>query len=134
VRKRFRWRRRGPEAHTVVEDPGREEADMARVLLVCVAGVSGTFLAQRMRAVDPDLEPVVAPIDALGAVSAEAVLLAPQLADRAEAVRTLVAPLPVGLLPASAFGAGGAQAAAAQARELLATASYRGIPTTETKE
>jgi len=107
---------------------------MARVLLVCVAGVSGTFLAQRMRAADPDLEPVVTPIDALGAVAGEAVLLAPQLADRTEAVRTLVAPTPVGLLPAAAFGAGGAQAAVAQARELLATAAYRGIPTTETKE
>ena len=107
---------------------------MPRVLLVCVAGVSGTFLARRMKALDPELEPVVAPINALGAMRGEAVLLAPQLAGRAEAVRALVAPMPVGLLPASAFTAEGAQAAAAQARELLASTAYREIPTTETKE
>jgi cellobiose-specific phosphotransferase system component IIB len=130
----MRWRVRTEEEHTVDRDPGREEADMARVLLVCVAGVSGTFLAHRMRAVDPDLDAIVAPTDALGTVRGEAVLLAPQLAERADAVRTLVAPVPVGLLPSTAFGAGGERAAAAQARELLSTAPYRGVPTTETKE
>src|SRR4051812_18391071 len=107
---------------------------MARVLLVCVAGVSGTFLARRMRAADPDLDPVVTPIDALPAFPAEAGPLPPQLADGVEAVRELVVPEPVGLLPPSAFGAGGEQEAVTQARELLATASYRGVRNTETKE
>lgn len=109
---------------------------MARVLLVCVAGVSGTFLARRMRALDPELEPFVAPLSSLdgGKPDCEAVLVAPQLAERLAEVRAQVAPSPVALLAATAFGPGGAEAAVMQARELLAARSYRGAQTTETKE
>jgi cellobiose-specific phosphotransferase system component IIB len=109
---------------------------MARVLLVCVAGVSGTFLGRRMRALDPALEPVVAPVSALpaDASSSDAVLVAPQLAADLEEVRRRVAPAPVAVLPPTAFAAGGAEAAVTQARDLLAARSYVGPETTETKE
>ena len=109
---------------------------MARVLLVCVAGVSGTFLGRRMRAIDPALETVVAPVSALpaDAAASDAVLLAPQLAKDLEEVRRRVAPAPIAVLPPGAFAPGGAEAAVMQARELLAAPSYRGPQTTETKE
>ncbi len=109
---------------------------MARVLLVCVAGVSGTFLARRMRSLDPELQPTVAPVGALPRETREweLVLLAPQLATSLEDIRQQVAPVPVGLLARTAFGPGGAEAAVMQARELLAAQSYRGTQTTETKE
>jgi cellobiose-specific phosphotransferase system component IIB len=106
------------------------------VLIVCVAGVSGTFLARRIRALDDDLQPVVVPLESVSEESAhcDAVLVAPQLADRLDAVRILVGAVPVGLLPPTAFAADGAEAAVAQARALLASASYRGARTPETKE
>ncbi|BDZ45015.1 PTS sugar transporter subunit IIB [Naasia aerilata] len=109
---------------------------MARVLIVCVAGVSGTFLARRIRALDAELQPVVVPLDSVPeeAAHCDAVLVAPQLAERLDSVRILVGEAPVGLLPPTAFGADGASAAVAQARELLAAASYRGTPIPETKE
>jgi cellobiose-specific phosphotransferase system component IIB len=109
---------------------------VARVLIVCVAGVSGTFLARRIRGLDPELDPVVVPIDSVAqeAAHCDAVLVAPQLADRLDAVRVLVGSAPVGLLPESAFRIDGAEAAVAQARELVGSPSYRGTPITGTKE
>ncbi|HEY8588016.1 MAG TPA: hypothetical protein VIL55_00555 [Naasia sp.] len=108
---------------------------MTDVLLVCVAGVSGTFLARRMQALAPDLTIRVTALDALRPDSAVAgVLLAPQLAARLDAVRVLVAPLPVALLPVDAFGSDGAAAAVAQARELASAPAYGGAPSLETKE
>ena len=109
---------------------------MARLLIDGVAPVSGTFLARRIRQLDAELEPVVTPLDSLRgrAASCDGVLLAPQLADRLESVRTLVAPVPVGVLPETAFRTGGAEEAVMQARELLRAPSYRGIPTAEPKE
>jgi hypothetical protein len=72
---------------------------VARLLIACVARVSGTFLARRIRALVAELEL-----------------------------------LPVGVLPETAFRTGGAEAAVTQARELLRAASYRGVPTAESKE
>lgn len=109
---------------------------MARVLIVCVAGVSGTFLARRIRALDDELQPVVVPLESVPEESkrCDAVLVAPQLAERFDSVRILVGAAPVGLLPPTAFAADGAQAAVAQARDLLASASYRGTPNPDPKE
>ncbi|MCU1569612.1 MAG: hypothetical protein JWR33_353 [Naasia sp.] len=109
---------------------------MATVLLVCAAGVSGTFLGRRMRDVDPDLVCVVTGLDSLASAlpSADAVLVAPQLASSLDAVRRAAAPVPVALLPATAFAVGGAEAAVMQARHVLASHAYRGAPTPESKE
>jgi cellobiose-specific phosphotransferase system component IIB len=109
---------------------------MARVLLVCVAGVSGTFLGRRMRALDPGLEPVVAPVSALPADAGtfDAVLLAPQLASDLDDVRRRVAPAPIAVLAPTAYVPEGAAAAVMQARELLADRSYRGPQTIRMKE
>jgi PTS system cellobiose-specific IIB component len=109
---------------------------VARVLIVCVAGVSGTFLARRIRGLDPELDPVVVPIDSVAreAAHCDAVLVAPQLAHRLEAVRDLVGSAPVGLLSEAAFRIDGAGAAVTQARELVGSAPYRGTTTSGTKE
>ena len=109
---------------------------MATVLLVCAAGVSGTFLARRMRDVDPDLVCIVTSLDSLASAlpSADAALVAPQLASSLDAVRRAAAPVPVALLPPTAFGPGGAEAAVMQARHVLASQEYRGVPTPESKE
>lgn len=108
---------------------------MTDVLLVCVAGVSGTFLARRMQALAPEISVRVTALDALTADSAvTGVLLAPQLAARLDAVRVLVAPLPVALLPADVFGPAGPAAAVAQARELASAPVYGGASRPEPKE
>ncbi|MCU1438610.1 MAG: hypothetical protein JWP66_1697 [Naasia sp.] len=108
---------------------------MIDVLLVCVAGVSGTFLARRMQALAPDLVVRVTALETLAPEdTATGVLLAPQLADRLDAVRVLVAPLPVALLPADALAPDGAAAAVAQARELGSAPAYGGATSLETKE
>jgi cellobiose-specific phosphotransferase system component IIB len=78
---------------------------MATIVLVCAAGVSGTFLARRIAASLPDVEFVVATEHALedALVGADAVLVAPQLVDSAEAIRRRAAPRPIGILPPEAM-------------------------------
>lgn len=107
---------------------------MTNIVLVCVAGVSGTFLASGLRRIDPTLSTVVTTYDALPGVDVgDVVLVAPQLAAVLEQIRALVQPRPVALLSAAA-GAAGAESALAQARELLAESAYRGFPVPELKE
>jgi cellobiose-specific phosphotransferase system component IIB len=74
---------------------------MATIVLVCAAGVSGTFLARRIGPSLPDVDFVVTTETGLDDVldGADAVLVAPQLADAEEGIRLRVAPRPVGLLP-----------------------------------
>lgn len=78
---------------------------MARIVLVCAAGVSGTFLARRIAPSLPDVEFLVTTEHALDAVlpGADAVLVAPHLAATVDAIRARVAPRPVGVLSASAM-------------------------------
>jgi cellobiose-specific phosphotransferase system component IIB len=78
---------------------------MTTIVLVCAAGVSGTFLARRIAPSLPDVEFIVSTEDALDTVlaSADGVLLAPHLASAAEAIRARIAPLPVAVLPADAM-------------------------------
>jgi len=78
---------------------------MATIVLVCAAGVSGTFLARRIGPSVPGVDFVVTTETGLEGVlaGADAVLVAPQLADTAPAIRSRVAPRPVGVLPAAAM-------------------------------
>lgn len=78
---------------------------MATIALVCAAGVSGTFLARRIGPSLPDVGFVVTTDHALESVlpTADAVLVAPQLADSADDIRARVAPRPVAVLPAEAM-------------------------------
>lgn len=97
---------------------------MARVLLVCVAGVSGTFLARRIRQLDPSLETVVASFDGAAQAlhSADVLLIAPQLADVRSALTALAPGVPAAVLPSSAFAVGGAESAVSTVYELLDSA------------
>ena len=78
---------------------------MATIVLVCAAGVSGTFLAKRLAPSLPDVEFVVATEDALEDAlgRADAVLVAPQLAASLDLIRRRAAPRPVEVLPAAAM-------------------------------
>jgi len=82
---------------------------MATILLVCAAGVSGTFLARRIAPSLPDVSFVVTTEQALDAVLVEAdgVLLAPQLAAAEDRIRARVAPRPLALLSADAMSPAG---------------------------
>ncbi len=95
---------------------------MATVLLVCVAGVSGTFLAKRMRRLDPSLDTLVADYASLPHViqGADVVLIAPQLADVDRSIGDLAPGVLSAILPASAFSARGAEIAVRTVHELLA--------------
>lgn len=78
---------------------------MATVVLVCAAGVSGTFLARRIAPSLPGVQFVVTTDHALDDVlaGADAVLVAPQLESAAESIRLRAAPRPVAVLPADAM-------------------------------
>jgi cellobiose-specific phosphotransferase system component IIB len=78
---------------------------MATIVLVCAAGVSGTFLARRIAPSLPDVEFVVTTEHALDDVlnEADAVLIAAQLAPAEDAIRLRAAPRPVAVLPADAM-------------------------------
>lgn len=101
---------------------------MERVLIVCGAGASSTFLALRIRAVarERGLDLVVE----AGTVqdlderlpATDALLVGPHLADSFPELerRAGAAGTPAGLLPPDAFGSGGAAAATDLLGELLA--------------
>ena len=78
---------------------------MATIVLVCAAGVSGTFLARRIAPSLPEVEFVVTTEHALDEVlpGADAVLVAPQLLGSVDAIRQRAAPRPVGVLTADAM-------------------------------
>jgi cellobiose-specific phosphotransferase system component IIB len=78
---------------------------MATLVLVCAAGVSGTFLARRMASALPDVSFLVSTEFALADVvqDADGVLVAPQVAVSLDVIRAIAAPRPVELLPAEAL-------------------------------
>lgn len=78
---------------------------MATIVLVCAAGVSGTFLARRIGPSLSGVEFVVTTEHALDDViaGADAVLIAAQLASAEDSIRERVAPRPVAVLPAEAM-------------------------------
>lgn len=78
---------------------------MTTVVLVCAAGVSGTFLARRISSALPQVRFVVSTQNALPSAlaGADAVLVAPQLAAVLEPIRATAAPRPVALLPVDAM-------------------------------
>jgi cellobiose-specific phosphotransferase system component IIB len=78
---------------------------MTKILLVCAAGVSGTFLARRIASSLPGVDFVVTTEHALGDVlgDADAVLVAPQLSAAADSIALRVAPRPVAMLSADAM-------------------------------
>lgn len=78
---------------------------MATIVLVCAAGVSGTFLARRIAPSLPGVDFVVATEASLDEAlpGADAVLVAPQLAASVDAIRRRAAPRLVEVLPASAL-------------------------------
>ena len=96
---------------------------MTKVVLVCGAGVSGTFLARRMRDLDPTLTVSVATPDILPAAArgSDLILVAPQLADSVDHIRIAVQAVPVIVLPGSAYGVGGADAAVRAVHEIAST-------------
>ncbi|MGB3911525.1 MAG: hypothetical protein WBL06_13720 [Pseudolysinimonas sp.] len=82
---------------------------MTTIVLVCAAGVSGTFLARRIAPSLPDVEFVVTTEHALedALAGADAVLIAAQLASAEDAIRLRAAPRPVAVLPADAMAPAG---------------------------
>jgi len=94
---------------------------VTNVVLVCVAGISGTFLARRVRQLDSGFETTVSTLDALPAVaaSADAILIAPQLAASLETITALAGRVPVAVLPGTAYSADGADIAVRTLHALL---------------
>jgi cellobiose-specific phosphotransferase system component IIB len=94
---------------------------MASIVLVCVAAVSGTFLANRLREHLPGVEIIVSTLAALPLVigHAEAVVIAPQLAPQRDQVLAIAGDRPVLELPAEDYAPGRAEAAAAAVRATL---------------
>lgn len=110
---------------------------MVTIVLVCAAGVSGTFLARRIAPSLPDVAFRVTTEHALdeALAGADGVLLAPQLAGSVDSIRVRVSPRPVALLPAPAMTPAGSILAVdvvddlvqsvTEARESSATPSQR---------
>ena len=112
---------------------------MDTILIVCGAGASSTFLANRMRSLFRSRSlPVTVEATSysdglvrLGSVSL--VLVGPHLADSFPAIATQAAEvgIPASLLPPTVFGPGGAEAATELALGLLATVQSSHHPATE---
>ncbi|NQX29607.1 hypothetical protein HQQ81_19860 [Microbacteriaceae bacterium VKM Ac-2854] len=100
---------------------------MRKILIVCGAGASSTFLAHRMRAgartrgIEATIraETLASLADSLAGV--DVVLVGPHLADRFDGISREAARVgtAVALLPEDAFGASGAEAALDTVEELL---------------
>lgn len=78
-----------------------------RILVVCGAGASSTFVAQRLRraasAAGRDWQTTAGTESTISTASADLVLIGPHLADRLDAIRT-AASAPVAVLPEDVFG------------------------------
>jgi cellobiose-specific phosphotransferase system component IIB len=98
---------------------------MATLVLVCAAGVSGTFFARRMASALPDVTFLVSTEFALADAlpDADGVLVAPQIAASLDVIRALAAPRPVELLPAEALTPAGALVAVDAVEAILQTIS-----------
>lgn len=96
---------------------------MATIVLVCAAGVSGTFLARRIAPSLPEVEFVVTTEHALDEAlpGAHAVLVAPHLESSIETIRRRAAPRPVGILSPEAMTPAGSIVAVDEVDALLQT-------------
>jgi cellobiose-specific phosphotransferase system component IIB len=96
---------------------------MTTLVLVCAAGVSGTFFARRMQDALPEVRFVVSTESALADAipDADGVLVAPQIAASLDAIRALAAPRPVALMPAEALTPAGALVAVDAIEALIQT-------------
>jgi cellobiose-specific phosphotransferase system component IIB len=105
---------------------------MATILLVCAAGVSGTFLARRIAPLLPEVDFVVTTEHALDDVlgTADAVLVAPQLLASVEAIRRRAAPRPVGILSPEAMTPAGSILAVDAIDALVQALEEPGLTTT----
>lgn len=78
-----------------------------RILVVCGAGASSTFVAQRLRqaaaASGRDWLVSAGTESAISSASADLVLVGPHIADRADSIR-MAAGTPVAVLPDDVFG------------------------------
>lgn len=100
---------------------------MTTVVLVCVAAVSGTFLARRMRELAPDVTFEVSTLDALPdhLAGATGVLVAPQLGAELDRVREIAGGRPVAVLDGSSYAPGHATEAVERMRMMLAEPDSR---------
>lgn len=104
-----------------------------RILVVCGAGASSTFVAQRLRtaatAAGLDWEATAGPETAVTGTAADLVLVGPHLAERVDALRATTAAR-VGVLPADVFGDRDGSRTLALARSILADAGdpVKGTP------
>ena len=98
---------------------------MATLVLVCAAGVSGTFFARRMESALPDVRFVVSTEFALpdALPGTDGVLVAPQIAGSLDTIRALAAPRPVALMPEEALTPAGTIVAVDAVEALLQTLS-----------
>lgn len=96
---------------------------MTTIAIVCVAGVSGTFLARRLGALMPEHRFTVTTAHALPQIigGVEAVLVAPQLAGSEAQLRLLAATRPLAVLPSTAMAPDGSPVAAECVRAMLET-------------
>lgn len=103
-----------------------EEACVERVLIVCGAGASSTFLALRIRAVarERGLDLVVEAGTLLDlderAAATDVVLVGPHLAERFDSIASAASGTRIALLPDDVFGQGGAETATDLVTRLLA--------------
>jgi len=78
-----------------------------RILVVCGAGASSTFVAQRLRraasAAGRDWQTTAGTESTISTASVDLVLIGPHLADRLDAIRA-AASAPVAVLPEDVFG------------------------------
>lgn len=97
-----------------------------RILVVCGAGASSTFVAQRLRsastAVGLDWETFAGAESAIGDSPADLVLIGPHLAHRIEAIRS-AASVPCTVLPDDVFGDRDGTRTLAIARDALLSSS-----------
>lgn len=94
---------------------------MASIVLVCVAAVSGTFLASRLREHLPDVDIRVSTLDGLTAAveGADLIVVAPQLSAQRAQVDAVAAGRPVLALTPDDYRPGHAAEAAAVVRGTL---------------
>lgn len=100
---------------------------MVGIVLVCVAAVSGTFLARRMRAQLPDVEIAVSTLESLpeNIGPASIVLVAPQLAGNLDHIRALAGDRMVLELGAEDYSPAGADPVSERVRTALTTITAR---------
>jgi len=101
-----------------------------RILVVCGAGASSTFVAQRLRhaasAAGHDWQTSAGTENTVASASADLVLIGPHLAERVDTIRA-ASPAPVAVLPGDVFGdRDGVRTLAIAEAALAASASLSG--------